>query len=379
MRVYLAGMTAIASVVVISCSNDPESSSSARSYQAAGSRWAIELTDSTFSLNKFSSISDTSADMTVSGTVTENGTNLFKIMSVSSASGTGAPSAGATAFALEMEGSSTFIVPFGESNPLVATAVSTCPTGDIMANWVLTRPRLDSGNFAPSSFDQDGAGTAFFDQSADTFLVRGSAITDGVLQSAAAGTLFSPFGMNACSAGRLPVSAMGQSFDMYFTPTGQIVVKFPAALGDQIISGFPETSSPVSSTDLNGTYSVLLYRGGNNINASQESVVPAKLVLSGGSGAVTEITDLSSNTEDSTAAFSVGSFSVTDDASTALSNGLFRLAITGETSGGGDGAGELTCATTDGSPRVIACYGYYNTGGNTGNERRPVSILGRKR
>lgn len=335
------------------------------------------MTDTTFTAALFDTISATTASMNVSGTVSENEDNLFKTLTVTTASGTDAPSAGVTALALELIGSSTFIVPFDSNNPLVATVQSTCPSSDFVANWVVTRPGIDSGVFAPSNLTSDGAGIATYNADGDTFLVQSSGITDGVLASPAGSTPFDPFGMGDCASGRLAVDQSSERFDMYFTPTGQIVVKFPAAMGEQIISGFPRTESAVTAASLNGVYSVLLYRGGTPIALTGATVRPAKLTLSAGSGSITVITSADDNTEASTAAFSVGSFSATDDGSTALSNGLFRLQLSGGSDGNGNG--KLTCATTDATPKVIACYGFYNTGGNTDNERRPITLLGRMR
>lgn len=365
---------------LIACTGGGSSSSSSsqnRTYQAAGSRWTVEFTDSTFDLNMFSTLAATTASMTITGSVEQNATNLFKTMTVESATGSGAPNQGDTAIALEMVGAATFIQPFGSDTPLVATVISTCPSSDFNANWVISKPSVDSnGDFATNTFDTDGAGTAVFDQSDDKFAVKSSGIVDGVLASS--GNEFTSFGMGTtCSAGKLPVSSGGEEFDMYFTPSGQIVVKFPDAMGNQIISGFPQTESAVTATAMDGTYSALVYVGGNAIDASQADVLAAKITLNSGSGAITRITDIQNNTEAGSPVFNLGSFSNQDNSSDPMPNGQFRLALSGGAEGNGNG--QLTCMTTDSTPRALACYGFYNTGSNASGDRRPITVLGRIR
>ncbi len=317
----------------------------------------------------------------MNGSVSTNSDNLFSVLTVTSATGSEAPAVEAQAFALEMPGSSTFIVPFGESLPLVATAISTCPSSNFAANWVITRPRMDRVNdedpnssleFKPDNFNTDGAGTAVYTALTDSFVVRSSGIVDGVLEAGTSDGFLLQMA-SQCTAGKLSVTHNDSAFDMYFTPTGQMVVKFPEGEGNQIISGFPQTAEAVTSASLDGTYSVLVYRGGETIDLSEAEVAPAILTWApNAGGAIRLISNVEDNTEASGDLFTLGSFSVTSNTDVDMPKGQFRLTL-------GDNAGQMTCVTTDGTPRVIACFGWYDTGDGAEEDRRPITVLGRKR
>lgn len=353
--------------------SEPSSSVAARSYQAAGSRWELSTTDTTFSLNEYANLSDTTSDGTITGTVTQNSTNLFKTLTITAKSGTNQndyPAVGSSVYALEIPNSLAFIQPPDSSDvPLVATVIGSCPLADFTSNWVHTKPTL-SGTFDPAVFDSDGAGTAFFNfggGSPDQFEVVQSGILDGI-----AGTPSSDnnLTMSNCSNGRLAANVFSEDFELYFTASGQIVVKFPPAMGNQIISGLPQTSAAVTASTVNGVYSVFVYEA-SGATLSISSLTPARLTLNdAGTNELVEIATVSSNTEGSQL-LTLNGFKNQDDAGSPanLPNGFFRYTINSA------GGGKITCATSDVSPRPIICYGYRNSGAS----RTPVSIVGYKR
>lgn len=367
-RAYI-GLLVFGGGILSACSDD-NTTAVDRRYQAAGSRWELSATDSTFTLREYASLASTTVSATVSGTVAQNATNRFKTYTISATdvADAGAPGVGSTVSVLEIPNSVAFIQPpNGEANPLVATVIGTCPSVNFSANWAVTKPQLDGGAFQQGNFDTDGVGTAVFTAANDRFLVRASGIVGGVLQSEGAGSEFLPIGMGTCSNGRLNVTASGEQFDMYFTASGQIVVKFPDAMGNQIISGLPATNAAVTAPTVAGTYSVFVYRSAAAANLSDATLRPAKLTFdASGNGQLRIITDVAANTEAGTDELTLSGFTNQDNSAGALANGLFRLTI------GGGPVGQLSCATSDATPRPLICYGFTGTSPN----RRPITIVG---
>lgn len=358
------------------CTNSSNSSvsTSGRNYQGAGSRWTISLSDTNFTMNKYDSISDTTANLTLSGTVAKNSDNQFLTLTVTSSSDISEVALNTVVNALEISNTGVFIKTPGNPTPLVAVISGSCPTSDINSNWVITKPRLDSGVFPQNSFDDDGAGTVAYSSTAETFLVTPA----GVVNRQFDVTGSSPHNMSGqlCSDGRLAATLQigpGQSdvFDMYFTSSGFQIVKFPSAAGDQIIFGLPKQSTNVTGAAIAGTYSVLIYEGGAAADLSAATLSPGQMIIANdGSATIRKITDVANNTLAGADAYAISNFSTTftSNGSAVDSKGLFH---------GQFGAGQkVTCATanTNGA-KVISCYGFVEPV----SDKVPVTIIGHSR
>ena len=95
------------------------------SYTATGSLWSFSINSSASTWSGTESVSGVS----VSGTYTTASTGFMKL-TVTSASGTGAPSVGASAWAVQIPGVAFFVNPIlsSESNILLGLSAGTCPT-----------------------------------------------------------------------------------------------------------------------------------------------------------------------------------------------------------------------------------------------------------
>jgi hypothetical protein len=361
------------------CSSNSSNSASVttRSYQGAGSRWMVALTDTTFSLTQYSSIADTTADLTLSGSVSRNTTNKFLTLTVLSSSDTAQVPVNTEVTALEIPNTGVFIRTPDNATPLVAVVGGTCPTAEINSNWVVTKPRLDMGSFAPNSLDDDGAGTARYNVTTEEFQVISTGIVSRQFDQAGS-TAFDIAGQT-CSSGMLAATLtidpgpppVADVFDMYFTPSGFQIVKFPAATGDQIIFGLPKQSGAVTGASIAGTYSAMLYEGGANINLSDATLEPVRIIIAAdGSATIRKITNVGSDTLAGADVLSMSSFSTsfTTNGAVVDNSGSFHAEFS---------AGEnVTCSVADSSGvKVLACYGF--TG--SGVSRRPVTITGHSR
>lgn len=365
-----------------------------RTYQGPGSRWTVVIQGENFTMREFETSSSTEPRLVIQGTTTLNETNRFRSFTVTSAEGENGPETSDTAFGLELEGTALFVIPFGSSTPLVMTGAGACPNGSFAANWVVTKPRLDDGDFDEENFNGDGVGTAVYtpgDRNTENFLVRSAGIVDGVLQAAEEGQPFRPsedeedenpgFSMSNCNAGLLSVAVAGEEegedeiFDMYFTSTGNIVVKFPESenSSDQIIFGIPRAASPITAANLEGTYSVLVYQGGAAADLSLATLEPGVLSFDdSGDGSLRLLTDIEENTAAAEDLGALNDLTVTDDNEAALPNGTLRFTL----AGGDLVEGQISCSLNPAAtPRAIACYGFTGTAPN----REPITILGHSR
>lgn len=107
-------------------------------YGGPGSSWTAALNDDgTFTITRADEVGGTTT-LTVTGTYTRLSTGFVKL-TVSSGTGTDAPSAGAEAYGLEIPGFAFLLKPIGsDSNLIPMVATSGCPTTDFDLNWILT-------------------------------------------------------------------------------------------------------------------------------------------------------------------------------------------------------------------------------------------------
>lgn len=335
------------------------SSSSNGSYAGPGSKWTADFTDGSFVIKKYANAAATSPDITVNGDYEDLSTGYRKL-TVTSASGAGAPSAGAEAYGLDIPGLAFFLKPAGDANsePIVLVKSGECPTSDFTGNWIAAD--FESGTTTDDT--QDAFGTASFTINGASSSANISRLTFVTATPLSANTL--SFDSANCSSGVLDV---GGGVEMYLTTAGAALVK---TTGSKIFAA-PAGSSAVTQADLAGTYSAIAFVSDN----PSQKQIPVKLVIpTSGTATATEI-DVETDT--------AGSGSVDFSSFTAVSGspGLFTATATM-----GSDTGKINCATfTYNSVKVIGCNGFFKVDGsdydsdaNT-TERVPFFFLGRSR
>lgn len=369
------GFIAAASLIS-ACAGKSESTTTTGTtakYQGAGSKWSIEFTGSAFALKKYTSASATTTSLTVDGTF-EKYSNQFVKMTVTTSTGTGAPAAGSVAYGLEVPGYAFFLKPLsGNSEPIVMVQSGSCPTSTFEGNWIIAKPNSGSVPMS-SSKDYFGGVVATFNGTSSNLVVsqrepvNGTALTTGGGNGNGTSTL--AFSASDCSNGLLRVADGADFFDMYFTSSGSVLVKFPASQDNQIIFGSPKATAAVTQADIAATYSALVFQ---DKASGTDELFPAKLVIPAtGSATGTEITDPATDAV-STSGITFSNIVATDGTAAALPNGFFRADL--NPSSGTATNGKATCAVSSiSSTKIIACTGYMDT-----SDKRPFFVLARSR
>ena len=269
----------------------PSSTSSNRAYNGSGSDW-------TFSVNANSTWTGTESttSSTVSGTYTTSAKG-FQILTVTSATGTNAPSAGATAWAIEAPGVAYFVKPIlsTESNIIVGLNSGTCPTATADYNFTIGQ--------ATSDQDSNGANNNFFGKFTVTPGTTTSVLisSNNNLTSYTGVSGFTPQTLTGtCSAGKITIPG-NNGATMYLTASGLQMIKTTSGQG---ILGVPMTTT--TKTDMAGNYAVVLYVGGNT---GSNKYMPAYMTIdaTGSTGTISVLssTDLSTATG-TTATLTIG-------------------------------------------------------------------------
>lgn len=381
MKKLIIGASVCASLLTMIACNQTSSdeaasspSATSSSYQGAGSKWSISIDSNTtgsFSLKKYASAGDTTAEMTVNGTF-QRFTNQFVKLTVTSATGTGAPSAGSLAYGLEVPGYAFFLKPLSaNSEPIVMVQGGTCPSTNFQANWIIAKPRPDLGTI-DNTKDMFGSAVINFNGASSSLVVsqsepvNGTALTSGGSNNDGTSTL--PFDLTTCANGVVRIADNAEFFDMYFTASGSVLVKFPSTSGNQIIFASPKTNAAITQTDIAENYSGLVFQEGG----SSDSLFPVSLVIpTSGNGTGTEIDDIDANTLASNGIV-LSNITNLDGNSAALPNGFFRADLNpiGSTTGG-----KASCAfSTVNSIKIIACTGYTDN-----SDKKPFFLLARSR
>ena len=318
-----------------------------QSYQAAGSFWSANFTATNFRIDKYTNYGDTTAILSVYGTYSTDPTTLIMSLVVTSSSGTDAPAPGATAYGLEIPGTVFFLKPANPGAEIIPMVKSgTCPIATKNYNWIIAKfstspitPATTEG-YGQASFLNNGSGT-----------VTASNITDKKNMDGSVGGSNNTGPTGACSNGHLA----GGSVDMYLTQSGGAIVKTSGG-GSEFIFASPKHTSDVIASDLDGTYTVLVF----NDDSSGDKNFPAKLIMNSlGTNTGDKITNIATDaTEGAPVTF-------TGFSAVAASNGIFNLTF--------DTTGRLNCNYyVDSGKKVIACNGYAS-----GN--KPFFLLGRQR
>lgn len=380
MKKVLIGISTVAAVMgVIACNQASDSSSSnsetaTSTYQGAGSKWSLSIGNAntgSFAISKYASAGAATAEMTVTGTY-ERFTNQFVKLTVTSATGSGAPAAGSLAYGLEVPGYAFFLKPMsGNSEPIVMIQGGNCPSTNFEANWIIAKPRPDLGTI-DNTVDMFGRAVINFNGSNSSLVVNqsepvnGTALTSGGGNGNGTSTL--PFDLTTCSNGIIRIADQSEFFDMYFTSSGSVLVKFPSTSGNQIIFASPKTNTAVVQADIAATFSGLVFQEGG----SSDNLFPVKLVIpASGNGTGTEIDNVEA---DSTTTDGIVLSNITnlDGNSVALPTGFFRADLNpiGSTTNG-----KVSCAfSTVESIKIIACTGYTDNA-----DKKPFFLLARSR
>lgn len=233
-------------ILLLACSGGGGGSGAGYSYAGPGSAWSVELNDDdSFTISRAPSHGGT-PDLNVSGTY-ERFANGFIELTVSSATGTDAPSPGDKAMAIEAPGFAFLLRPLngtGEILPMVTSGA--CPSSDVTANWMM----LTCNNGAGQSCDADDTGREFFgvfnyDASAGTVsLPARFAISAGTSQGS------NSIGTATCSDGVMSVA----NALMYLTENQGAIVQISPNDHDQAQHVLALPQETIVQTDLAGTY-----------------------------------------------------------------------------------------------------------------------------
>jgi len=148
-NVYKLIAVAATTAVISACSGGSDTTATtgsgattvaAAAYSGPGSKWNFNLaTDGTFDIERSAGIG-APIDMTIAGSYSRLSSGFLKL-TVGSTTGTNAPAAGETAWAVEVPGYALLVKPIqANSDQMIAmVAAGSCPSGDLMANWVLVK------------------------------------------------------------------------------------------------------------------------------------------------------------------------------------------------------------------------------------------------
>lgn len=271
MKNILAIFTAIA--VLTSCSSDDgTTAATSYSYNGPGSNWEFSYTGSTFQLK------EAVASLEVNGSM-ETLASGFKKLTVTNATGTGAPSAGDAAYGLDVPGVVFLLKPIAANSNIIPMVVSgSCPSANTTMNWVMTKIDDDVDLYdhtTPKVNDsQELVGTVSITSTGASLTKKFTANSGDVT-----GT---PLPMTIdCNAGKGSVD--GGAADMYLTAAGGAIVRINGDSGtedDSIIMAMPGAQS-ISSGAADGDFVGLGY--------SSEDTIPIKAELSGSTLTVKQI------------------------------------------------------------------------------------------
>jgi hypothetical protein len=287
----LTWMASLGALSILACSSDSATESSSRTYAGAGSHYSFSIEDSAVTIKKFTNHSSTSPDFTVTGTLASYSTG-FKQLTVSSVSGSGGPSVGDTAYALEIPGIAMIMKPVasGSNQVLAAVASGTCPSSTMAANWIIVK-RSSSQDM--SDVNSDTYGTFSYNPTSGV----ASLPTKYSLQNSGTNLGANTFTSATCSNGIMSVdNGGGDTAVMYLTTGGAALVNTAAGSSSdaQFILGFP--SGTVSGSSMAGDYAGILFSESDG----SEKLKPISMSLtwngSALSGSGTKVSDVTTGT-----------------------------------------------------------------------------------
>lgn len=318
------------------------------SYSGPGSKWDVTLSsDNSFNITKRASVG-ADIDFTVTGSYESLDTGFLKL-TVGGVTGTGGPTAGDIAYALDIPGYAFFLKPLDAGSNQVISMVKggTCPTSDVLANWVMVKSDGD-----PTDAGRDFFGTFSYNTTTQVPDLPSKYNLSNFTTVAGGGI----GGTGTCSDGILSVTGA----DMFLTDNGGAIVHIDSGVqddtaDDQFVFGLGAKEIGATSTD--GDYAGLLF------DASQSSgaqISPVALTCASNECTATVLSNVETGaTESGSAIAKLTSF---DSPSIGFATGTVE-------EGGNPGAnGKLACmidvnAVSTGK-KIMSCVGQ-SPGDNT--------------
>ncbi len=344
----IGGLSAAVVLALAACggggSSDGGGQASAVSYSGPGSRWDADLaTDGSFSITRRNSVS-APVDLTVNGSYERLASGFLKL-TVASASGTGAPSAGDLAYALDVPGYALMLKPLDAASDQIIPMVRAgeCPTADMDANWVMVKK--DDGALADDA-GREFFGTFHFDVVSGTPSLPNNYNLTG----------FTDLGPGTITAGTCADGIMSVSDAvMYLTSNGGAIVRTGVndadPSNDAFIFGL-EQKAVGSLANTDGDYAGWLF---DENQASGAKISPVS-VSCASSGACTGniVQDIDNNVWNMSDSVSI-TLSMADDPGTGL------ISATIASSEPGSVAGNMACMADGDAPgsgkKVVSCVG----------------------
>jgi len=287
--------------------------------------------------------------MTVNGTYVVLSTGFLKL-TVTSATGTDAPTAGDQAVALEVPGYAFMLMPMDPNSDQLIPMISAgeCPTSDVTGNWVIVN---GDTNRDATSTTQDYFGTFAFDVTSGTASLPSMYALDSNFTPVTPGTL--PPG--TCANGIMDLTTAV----MYLTSNGGAIVHTGAdtasELDDNVIFALgPKAITSISNLD--GNFAGILF---DDNNAGGAKISPVSMSCTSGSCSASIVSDIT------TGVTSGGSVTINLDGTVdALGIGF----VTGTIADSGSTPGNLACMVDidvlGAGKKIISCVGQ-SPGDNT--------------
>jgi hypothetical protein len=286
----MQSLVTVALLSLVGCAGESgESSSSGTTYSGPGSFWTAEMSSSSFKMERRDNYGDP-ISLTVNGSISSLASG-YKMLTVSSATGTNPPTIGEKAYGLEIPGFFTLVKPLNsvDDKLLPMLASGNCPTGDVDYNWIVTGYG-GSSNLATAA---DIVGFADFTHATTQFGITEQYSLNGT-------NVTSPSNLTgSCSNGFMQIdtnSDLVMDTDMWISASGAAMLKTPEG---SIIVAMPAES--FSAGDLmNKSFSGLVFNEVEVSNKVQPIYVDVGSL--GTSASAGHWTDVEANTKDTVVA-----------------------------------------------------------------------------
>ncbi len=249
-------------------------------YAGAGSNWNYDLfQDGTFALTRATAIG-LANDLSVSGSFQTTAAGFLQ-MTIGAASGTDAPQAGTTVWAVEVPNYALLLSPISTSDDSMIPMIqgSQCPGTDLVNNWVNVRTRFNSDStsangsyFGSFNFTNGNGGTELINQ----FALAGGYADQGSAS----------LGFGVCRDGII----RNPDAIVYLAGTGGAVAHVGPSDADGGFVVFALPKRTIASIDsLDGSYVGIL---SDNGESSNQKVSPVSITCASGICTGDEVTDV---------------------------------------------------------------------------------------
>ena len=265
-------LLAVCALMIPACggsgSGDDSSATTATKYNGPGSKWDFTLNnDGTFTVSKRE---DSSSPIlfTVTGDWVTSSSG-FRVLTVTGVTGTGGPSVGETAWAIDVPGYALLLNPMeAGSDQVIPMVVSgECPDEDLTANWVIVK-KADSSDATSSSRDFFGSYT--YTAASETATLPARYALDNAFTDQGSESL----GASTCDEGLASVS----DALMYLTSNGGAIVQTQLSDPDESSFIFALQQKAISNVNnYDGSYAGMVFDGNYS---SGDRVIPASMTCS---------------------------------------------------------------------------------------------------